>query len=177
MSRLAISLLLLALGCAPAWALKSDRTKQAELESDQAERDMAKGISVYTGNVVLTQGTTRLTADKMTVHTNAKGELVKAVAEGREVTFRELLDGQQEYIDARAPYMEYVATDGGHITLKGGATLTQGRNSFSGETIRYDMSRELITASGDPQGRERIRMIYVPEQKPDQPATTERPRQ
>jgi len=172
--------LLLLLGCvaAPAWALESDRRQPVQLDADHAEMNNATGVSVYTGDVVMTQGTTRLTADKMTVYTSAKGELRKVVAEGREATFRQLPEGQKEYVNARAPYMEYVAAgEGGEILLKGGATLTQGRNSFSGETIRYDMTKDLVVGQGGGKGQERIRMTYYPEQKADQAEPAERPRQ
>ncbi|MCA1804165.1 MAG: hypothetical protein LC646_02110 [Xanthomonadaceae bacterium] len=52
----------------PSWALSSDREQPMYIESDQAELDDQKGISIYIGNVRVTQGTLVLTGEHMTVY-------------------------------------------------------------------------------------------------------------
>lgn len=162
--RISLSVLLAAVA-APAYALSSDRNQPAELQAKHAQMNNTTGVGVYTGNVVLTQGSMRITADKMTVHTSPGGRLSKVIAEGREATFRQLPDGQDEPVTARAPYMEYRATEPATVDLRGGAVLSQGKNEFRGEVIHYDVSKELVTAKGGAGDDERIRITFFPEEK------------
>lgn len=162
-----LCLLVLGLLALPATALDSDRAQPMELSAQRAEMNNATGVGVYTGNVVLTQGTMRITADKMTVHTTTSGDLARVIAEGKNATFRQLPQGQREYVNARAPYMEYHPQTPGHVLLKGGAVLTQGKNEFSGETIRYDMQKDTVIAQSAKDSDQRIRITFFPEQEKD----------
>lgn len=165
--RIDIKLLALLVGAValPASALDSDRQQPVELTASRAEMNQATGVGVYTGNVVLSQGTMRITADKMTVHTTPGGDLARVVAEGDNASFRQLPEGQKEYVNARAPYMEYVPQAPGHVLLQGGAILTQGKNEFTGQVIRYDMQRDIVIADAGKNGDERIRITFFPEKK------------
>jgi lipopolysaccharide export system protein LptA len=149
-------------------AKESDRNQPIELNADRAEMNNATGVGVYTGNVVLTQGTMRITADRMTVHTTPEGQIARAVAEGKQATFRQLPEGQSEYVHARAPRMEYRLQPGTRVDLTGGATLTQGKNEFSGQTIHYDVDADIVTAQSGEQAQERVRITFHPRQKTDQ---------
>ena len=66
----------------PAHAEKADRDKPVNLEADTVTLDDIKKISVYQGNVVLSQGTMMLRADRVQVTQNADG-LDKVSATGR----------------------------------------------------------------------------------------------
>ncbi|MBA1331005.1 LptA protein, partial [Candidatus Endoriftia persephone str. Guaymas] len=61
-------LLLLLLLPLQARALSGDREQPIYLEADSVEIDEASGVSVYIGNVVVSQGSMRLEADKMWIH-------------------------------------------------------------------------------------------------------------
>jgi len=139
-----------------------DSSQPMELTADHAEMNNATGVGVYTGNVVFTQGTMRITADKMTVYTTPDGELARAIAEGRNATFRQLPEGQTEYVHARASYMEYHPQEPGYILLRGNAVLTQGKNELTGDTIRYDMRQDTVTAESAEGSEQRVRIVIHP---------------
>ena len=63
-------------------ALSSDRSQPIDLEADSADIDDLKGISIYTGNVILTQGSMVIKSSKLTLYTNKDRELEKAIAVG-----------------------------------------------------------------------------------------------
>lgn len=81
------AVLCLALLAASAHAEKADRDKPVNLEADTVTLDDINKISVYQGNVVLTQGTLMLRADRVQVTQNAEG-LDKVSAVGRRVPLR-----------------------------------------------------------------------------------------
>lgn len=148
----------------PATALDSDRQQPAQLVADRAEMNNATGVGIYTGNVVLTQGTLRMSADRMTVYTTPEGEIRRVVSEGDPATFRQLPEGQSEHVNARAPRMEYRLQAPASIDLTGGALLTQGKNQFAGEVVHYDVAKDVVTARGDGESQERIRITFFPKQ-------------
>ena len=49
------------------FALSTDREQPIQIEADAAELDDASGITVYTGNVLVTQGTMRLWGNRLTI--------------------------------------------------------------------------------------------------------------
>src|SRR5699024_4251194 len=112
-------------------------------------------------------GTMRLTADKMTVYTTPEGDLKRVVAEGENATFRQLPEGQQDYVHARAPYMEYHPQMPGYVLLEQGAVLTQGKNEFKGDRIRYDMLEDAVIAESGKDKDKRVHITFFPEKKDD----------
>jgi lipopolysaccharide export system protein LptA len=150
----------------PADALSSDRNQPIELQADRAEMNNNTGVGIYTGKVALTQGTMKITGDKMTVYTNAERTIERIVVVGQPATFQELPDGQTEPVRARAPHMEYrMVGKGREVELSQGATLIQGMNEFTGQTVHYQLESELVTAKGGPQTQERIHIKFFPNEK------------
>ncbi|MFP5505715.1 MAG: lipopolysaccharide transport periplasmic protein LptA, partial [Gammaproteobacteria bacterium] len=90
----------------PAHAEKADRDKPVNLEADSVTLDDIRKLSVYQGNVILSQGTLMLRADRVQVAQSEAG-LDKVVATGRPVAFRQKLDGRDETIEGFADRIEY----------------------------------------------------------------------
>ncbi len=85
-------------------AERADRDKPIHLEADHAtvEDYKRKGefrTSIFTGNVVLTQGTLVLRADKVIMKEDAAGYRY-ATAYGDLVSYRQKRDGINEYVEA-----------------------------------------------------------------------------
>ena len=98
-----IRLLLLALACSPgiSLGLSEDNDQPMLIEADSAELDDKKGISIYKGNVKVTQGTLVLTGEIMTVHNNGD-DISKVIVEGSPATYRQRPDGKDNDINAQA---------------------------------------------------------------------------
>ncbi|MDN5881393.1 MAG: lipopolysaccharide transport periplasmic protein LptA, partial [Nitrosospira sp.] len=89
-----------------ALAERADRDKPVHLEADRATVQDANKLATFTGNVVLTQGTLVIRADKMTVKEDATG-FQYATAFGNLASFRQKRDGVDEYIEGWSERMEY----------------------------------------------------------------------
>lgn len=63
--RIRILMLGIALLAAPAHAEKADRDKPVNLEADTVTLDDIRKVGVYQGNVILSQGTLMLRADRV----------------------------------------------------------------------------------------------------------------
>lgn len=162
--------LLIACCAAPAFALSSDKEQPINVEADSVEIDHKTGISVYKGNVTLSQGSIHLDADTVTLYSR-NNDIEKAIAEGKPAHYRQRPDGKTEDIRAQSQRMEYY-TGAGKLVLLDGAHVWQEQNQFSGNRIEYDVERSVVNASKAKSGKERVQVIIQPRKKsggPTQP--------
>ncbi|HHH44996.1 MAG TPA: lipopolysaccharide transport periplasmic protein LptA [Gammaproteobacteria bacterium] len=152
---------LLALSLIPAsgWALSSDREQPMLIEADRAELDDTKGISIYRGNVKVTQGTLVLTGELMTVY-NQGNDVEKVIMEGKPATYKQRPDNKDQDVRARAQHMEYF-TNPEKIVLTGQAEVDQAGDVLRSERIVYDVPTDRVNAGTD-QPNERVRITIQP---------------
>lgn len=153
------------------WALSTDSDQPIEIEADAGELDDQKGITIYTGDVVVTQGSIRMTGQKMTVYYNKNKDLETVIMEGQPATYRQLPDNSQVYDEAEALRMEYYETKN-LIVLIDQAVVKQEGLRFSGSRIDYDTLNSKIKAKGETkqngettQGSGRVKITIKPKNK------------
>ena len=133
------------------FAEKADRKKPVYLEADRAtvedvNRKESSRISIFTGNVILTQGTMRIHADKLVMKEDLDG-FKHATATGDLVSFRQKRDGLDEYVEGWSQRVEYDSkTD--KIELFRQARLKRGVDEVQGDYISYDMNTEFFKVIG-----------------------------
>ena len=174
-----------------AHAESADRDKPIDLEADSVKVDDAKQISTYIGNVVLTQGTLIIHADRLIVREDNEG-FQHSTSLGNPTTFKQKREGKNEYMEGSAQRIEY---DGrmDKVQLYTKAWVKRGEDIVHGDYIMYDANAEYAEVIGGgsqaatpstPSGR--VRAIIQPKNKktpasdsessPDskKPATTSR---
>lgn len=127
------------------YALSTDREQPINIVADSATIDDAKGIAIYEGNVVVTQGTILIHANKLTLTYTNKQSLKQAIAEGNPATFQQTPDNKKGEIHATANRMEYQAEDD-RLNLTKDAKVWQDKDSFTGAKISYDTKDGVIRA-------------------------------
>lgn len=149
----------------PALSLSTDQEQPIEIEADTGELDDAKNINIYTGNVIVTQGSIRITGDRMTVNYTEENDIDTLVMEGNPATYRQLPDNSKTYDEAKARRMEYHETKN-LVVLIDEAQVTQAQASFSGDRIEYDSALSKVKVTSAPvtegQKRERVKIIIPP---------------
>jgi len=155
------------------WALSTDKDQPIEIEADSADLDDAKGVTIYRGNVVLIQGSVRMTGDTMTVYFT-DDELDTMIMEGKPATYRQLPDDSEIYDEAEALRMEYYELKN-LVILIDKASFKQEGLSFSGNRIEYDTLHSRIKARGSVKQQagssssgssgERVKIILKPRKK------------
>lgn len=133
----------------PAMALATDQKQAIKIEADTGELDDARNINTYTGNVIVTQGSIRITGDKMTVHYNENNEIEVLVVEGNPATYRQLPDSSKVYDEAQAKRMEYHKRKN-LVILINNARVKQESGSLSSDRIEYDSALSRVKASSTP---------------------------
>jgi lipopolysaccharide export system protein LptA len=166
MRRRTVEAALLALACLPgtAHALSSDRNQPVEIEADRGELDDTKGLTTYEGRVVVTQGTLKITGDRVVLHYDKDRQVHRAEAYGKPATYEQLADGEKEPVRARALRMDYLVRDG-VIELYDEATVTQAGDTLSSSRVTYDTVNNRVKATRSGNGDDRVRVILAPKPK------------
>jgi lipopolysaccharide export system protein LptA len=165
-------LLLLALvsisAALPASAERADREKEIVVGADKLIADDANHTSTFEGTVVVTQGTMRMTAAKVTVKEDADRHKFY-VANGAPVTFRQKRDNADEWVEGFAERAEFDDRND-VLRLYNRAKVKSNQNEITGDFISYDMRREVAEVSGAPPGKaappdSRVKVIILPPKK------------
>jgi len=141
---LATSLLLLC-SCA-SFAEKADREKPIDIESDTVTVNDAKKTSIYSGNVILTQGTLEIRGDKLIVREDKDG-FQQSTSTGMPSTFKQKMEGKDEYMQGNGQRIEY---DGRMdvVKLYTQASVKRGDDVIHGDYIMYDANAEYAEVLG-----------------------------
>lgn len=172
------------LWAASANAEQTDRTKPIDIVFDVATLDQNKRVRTLEGNVVLTQGSIRFSAERMIIKEDQAG-FMSAMAFGgpnSQVAFRQKREGAADFIEGYADRAEF---DDQADTLKllSRARLKSGGDELKGEYIYYNSATEVMQVrnaipdakvSANPgSGTNRPTITIQPklsEEKPRQPA-------
>jgi lipopolysaccharide export system protein LptA len=127
-------------------ALPEDRTQPIQLEASRGQIDQKTGISVYEGNVVITQGSMRLTADTVTIHIK-DNNFQRMEATGNPANLRYKPTADKPEIQGASKRVEYDVVSA-KVIMSGGAKLTQGQDTFSGDRVEYDLNEDKVRARG-----------------------------
>lgn len=174
-----VAAMALCFSCA-ASAEKADREQPIDLEADSVTVNDAKKTSTYVGNVILTQGTLVIHADKLIVREDNNG-FQHSTSFGNPTTFKQKQEGKNEYIEGSALRIEY----DGHmdkVQLYTKAWVKRGQDVVNGDYIMYDASAEYAEVIGGgaaaagapdvPKGR--VRAVIQPKKKPAAAAPAEK---
>ena len=137
------------LGAGSARAEKADRDKPINFSADQpAEVDFEKRVGTLRGNVVITQGTMTIRADRIDFKQNPDNSL-SATAYGNPISFRQKKDDSDEYFEG---YAQKAAYDGEKQTLElfDRALLRQGTDEIRSNYISYNSATGVFKAEGRP---------------------------
>ncbi|KAB2926893.1 MAG: lipopolysaccharide transport periplasmic protein LptA [Candidatus Contendobacter sp.] len=149
-------------------ALPEDRAQPIHLEANRGQLDQKTGVSVYEGNVIITQGSMRLTADTVTIHVK-DNNFQRMEATGAPVNLRYRPTADKPEIQGASQRVEYDVA-GAKVIMSGGAKLTQGQDTFTGERVEYDLKGDVVRARGAGDNG-RIQFTIQPQAQNPMPAT------
>ena len=158
----AIALTLLLTGAGWVNALPDDRDQPIHITADQALRDEKKGMTVYSGNVHMSQGSLRISADKITIFHSTE-ELDRVIAEGSPATLQQQPDPEKGPVHARARVITYFRTEE-RVHLQREAHIEQDGAIVTGDSIDYLVAEELVKADSDQQeAGSRVQVVIPPQ--------------
>jgi lipopolysaccharide export system protein LptA len=165
---------ILAAAAPGASAERADRDKEIVVGADRLTADDKNKTSTFEGGVVITQGTMRMTANRVTVREDADRHKYY-VANGAPVTFRQKRDNADEWIEGFAERAEF---DDRNDVLKlfTKARVKRNNDELTGEFISYDMGKEVAEVLGATTASKpgsRVKMTFTPK-RPDEKGGAEK---
>ena len=168
------ALFLATLSLSPVWAENADRDKPMNAEADALRYDDVKQTSVFTGNVVITKGSTIIRGARVDVKQDPEGyqQAVVTAAPGKLAYYRKKREGRDEFIEGEAERIEYDSRQdvvkfirNAVLRRYNGAVLA---DETTGSQINYDNRTDVFTVDGGPQNRSatnpsgRVRALLSP---------------
>jgi lipopolysaccharide export system protein LptA len=143
-------------------ALESDFNQPINVSSVEQFASLKTNTIVFTKEVLLTQGSIKITADKLTIIRGKKANHETMIAEGNDATFYQTqADGRP--LDAKAKRIVY-DVESGKITLTTSAQVKQLDSQVNGAKIVYFLDSQELNVSTDENKKERVKTIFLPAQ-------------
>lgn len=146
----------------PAFAVTGDSAKPVHINSENQSLDMQGNVATFIGQVVITQGTIKITADKVVV-TRPNGDSKKTIvdATGTPATFYQMQDNGRP-VQGHAGKLHYdLAKD--FVELTGNAHIKQMDSNITGDRITYLVTQQKLQAYSKGQ-KQRVTTVLVPSQ-------------
>lgn len=155
---------------ATALALPDDRKRAISIESDSAERNQNTGLTIYSGNVIISQGSILIEADQITLHYQGS-KISRIECTGTPASYQQQPQADGPMLVARAEHIDYLLADD-QIILKRNAILSRNGTTIRGDSIDYDIKNETWKAKGDNLGEQkRIQLVIPPSVQESTPLT------
>jgi lipopolysaccharide export system protein LptA len=140
------------------FALSEDSKQPIEVEADSVVVDESSGFNEFSGDAEVRQGSLIMTGELIQVQTNADGvETMKATGTiDNPAKYIQSQENQARFIEASAVLITYDVNEG-MIFLVGKANLIQGFDSFSGDSLTYDINTDKVIVKGSGDGTERVK--------------------
>ena len=145
-----------------AFALPEDAKQPIEIEAQSVTVDETTGFNEFSGNAEVKQGSLLLFAELIQVQTNGDG-VETMIAKGtleKPAKYIQSQENQARFIEATATLITYNVNEG-MIFLVGNAHLVQGFDSFSGDSLNYDINNDKVVVKGSEDGTERVKFKIV----------------
>jgi len=151
-------------------ALDGDREQPLRVIADSAEHNEVSGVTVYTGNVVITQGSMRIEADTVTLK-GVDNRVDNMVAVGKPARLQQKPKPEDATMYARAQRIIYFVTED-RVQLIDKASIEQEDSVVNSDEIEYLVKQRIVKAHGGVKGEngekpKRVEFIYTPQKNPD----------
>ena len=131
----------------PVLARQSDLEQPIDIRADRSEFDEKAGTQTLTGNVEITQGSMRITADMIAIALKDNA-LSTIMGTGSPIRFEQQNEAGQ-LMRGEAQRISYDAL-AGTLILEGKATLSQPKQELVSERITFNARTQKVSAEGGP---------------------------
>lgn len=155
-----------------------DRLQAMTIDADRVSVDELKKTSLFTGHVLMTQGSLVVKADKVTFRQTEAGDFF-VTAQGKPINFRQKQDNSPDFVEAFAEQLEFDSkADQLHLIRQ--AVLRYGKDEVRGESIIYNMQTQQYEVTGgksvnDSSPAKRVRLVIQPRVKAAESLTPNAP--
>ncbi|GKT12492.1 MAG: lipopolysaccharide export system protein LptA [Thiomicrorhabdus sp.] len=139
----------------------ADEEQPINISADSLESQEQKGVSVYKGNVIITQGSLKLKGNIITVY-HPDSLLQSVRAKGQPAYFERYNQKEQAWLTGNANQIEYNAKYK-TLLLIGDAEVAQpGKHVIKGPKLFYDLAKKTLIAKSSKTDKGRVSVTFSP---------------
>jgi lipopolysaccharide export system protein LptA len=153
---------MIALASQSAYALKDDAEQPLNIISKEQIADFESNKAIFIKDVVATQGSMELHADKAELSRNSNGELQEVKAYGKPATFKQKQD-DGKLVHSQSSIIQYLP-EKNLLILIGRATIWQDNSHVDGERIEYNTVTRQLKASNENSQGGRVQSTFLPQE-------------
>ncbi len=136
------------------YALETDKTEAIKIDADYARIAKKEHTTVFEGNVKITQGSTHITGDKVTLTLGKQNQIQKVSVEGRQAHYEtQLTDKPDEPLFQAQANLITAFPQTNKVELIGDAKAWQGEDSVQGPHLIYWSNTQTIVSPRTQAGR------------------------
>jgi len=140
---------------------KPDEQQPVNISANSLKASEKEGKSIYSGNVVVTQGSLTLKGDVINI-SHPNNQLTEVVATGKQASFKRFSQVDQTWLKGKANRIEYHAQNR-TVLLIGNAQVEQpGKHIIKGPKLFYDIANQTLQAQSTETEKERISVTFTP---------------
>lgn len=143
-------------------ALESDYEQPIHVSSLKQHAKMKENTVEFLNEVLLTQGSIKISSDKLTVLRGTQPNHEIIIADGKLATFYQTQDNGKPF-NAQANSIRYDVAQG-KITLSGKAQVKQLDSQINGSEIIYFLETEELIVNTGSGKNERVNTVFLPAQ-------------
>ncbi len=145
----------------PAAALPDDREQPIHITADRAVRDEKRGITTYSGNVHMRQGSMEVDADSLVIYHETE-DANRIVARGAPARMRQQPEIDKGLVHAHAAVITYFR-DQERVHLRSDARIERDDGTLvTGESIDYFIAKQLVRAESDRSDEDNQVVVVIP---------------
>ena len=160
-----------ALGSVSAWALPNDSEQPIRIQADDAQLDDKQGVATYKGDVIIIQGSMKITGNTVTLTRTPAGDIDMVTSVGNLAYFEQKQKAEDPGpMKGYGKTIQYHAQQNRIVLIDQAKVLSADGNSTEGEKIVYNTKTQVAQA-GRANGtkvsapRPRIDMVIQPKKK------------
>ena len=128
-------------------ALPDDSNQPIHISADKALRDEKKGVTIYSGNVEMKQGSMEMEADTLIIY-HTTDQASEIVAKGNPAKMRQQPELDKAIVHAQGDVITYYKNEE-KVNLQTDARIEQDGAVVEGDSIDYFIDKEVINARSD----------------------------
>ncbi|WEJ63190.1 lipopolysaccharide transport periplasmic protein LptA [Thiomicrorhabdus lithotrophica] len=140
---------------------KPDEQQPVNISANSLKASEKEGKSLYSGNVIVTQGSLTLKGDVINI-SHPNNQVTEVIATGKQASFKRFSQIDQAWLKGKANKIEYHAQNR-TVLLIGNAQVEQpGKHIIKGPRLFYDIANQTLQAQSTETEKKRISVTFTP---------------
>ena len=140
---------------------KPDEQQPVNISANSLKASEKEGKSLYSGNVIVTQGSLTLKGDVINI-SHPNNQVTEVIATGKQASFKRFSQIDQAWLKGKANKIEYHAQNRTGLLIGNDQVDQPGKHIIKGPRLFYDIANQTLQAQSTETEKKRISVTFTP---------------